>query len=146
MATGPSSPKALLQGRGTLGGVGGRMMAGEHFPHPRTVPEPMPGDFVQAHRVGKDFRFGDPHRQHLADVRPGDRVEVQAMADEAFHIDMTIQHHRGVEVGSGQRQQMGSLAFVALLRRFLEVAEHAHVGDPAIDVYPKPVERSRTAK
>ena len=89
----------------------------------------MAGDFVEADRVDDDFALGDAHRQHLADVRPGHGVEVQPMGDEAFDVDVAIDDQGRVEVAGGQRQQLRPFAFVAVARRFLEVAQDARIGD-----------------
>ena len=69
----------------------------------------MPGDLVQADRVDDHFVLGDAHGQHLADVRPRHRVEVQAMGDVALDVDVAIDDQGGVEVAGGQRQQVGPL-------------------------------------
>ena len=91
--------------------------------------ERMPGDFLQADRVDDDFAFGDAHGQHLADVRPGHGVKIASMGDVAFDVDVAIDDQGGVEVAAWQRQQVRLFALVTLQRRFLEVAQHALVGD-----------------
>jgi hypothetical protein len=89
----------------------------------------MTGDVLDAGRVDDDFLVGDAHRQHLADERPRHRVEVQAIGDVAFDVDVAIKDQGGIEVGSRQRHQLRLFALPALERRFLEVTQTAHVGD-----------------
>ena len=98
--------EALAQEQGTLVRIAGRMMSLEFLPCPgrRAGHQPMPGDFVQADRVDDDFALGDTDRQHLADVRPRHRIEVQAMGDIALDVDVAINDQGGVEVAGWQRQ------------------------------------------
>ena len=65
----------------------------------------------------------DAHRQHLADVRPGHRIEVQPIGDEALDVDVAIDDQGRVEVAGRQRQQVRLFAGMPLQRRFLEVAQ-----------------------
>ena len=89
----------------------------------------MPGNLFQADRIDDDLVRDDAHRQHLADVRPRHRVEVQPIGDEAFDVDMAIDDQGRVEVAGRQRQQVRLLALMTLERRFLEVAQDTHIGD-----------------
>ena len=57
---------------------------------------------------------GDAHRQHLADVRPRHRVEVEPMGDVALDVDVAIDDQGRVEVAGRQRQQVRLFAFMAL--------------------------------
>ena len=89
----------------------------------------MPGNLVQADRVDDDFLLGDTHRQHLADMGPRHRVEVQAVGDEALDVDMAVHDQGRVEVAGGQRQQLRLLALMPLQRRFVKVTQAADVGN-----------------
>ena len=51
------------------------------------------------------------------------------MGDVALDVDVAIDDQGGVEVAGRQRQQVRLFAFMALQRRFLEVAQDADVGD-----------------
>ena len=114
-----------------LPGIVDGMMTLERLLHAglRAGHEPMTGDFLQADRVDDDLAVGDTDGEHLADVRPGDRVQVEPMRDEALDVDVAIDDQGGVKVAGGQRQEVWLFALMALQRRFLEVAQAAHVGD-----------------
>ena len=117
--------EALPQEPFALPGIVDGMMALERLLHAglRAGHEPMTGDFLQADRVDDDLAVGDTDGEHLADVRPGDRVQVEPMGDVALDVDVAIDDQGGVEVAGGQRQEVRLFALMALQRRFLEVAQ-----------------------
>ncbi len=123
--------ETLTQQQFALAGIVRGMMALDQLTHAglRAGHEHMAGDLFQADGVNDDFTLGDAHGEHLADVRPRHRVEVQTMADITFDVDVAIEYQGGIQVGTRQRHEVRPFAFIALQRRFLEVAQLTQVGD-----------------
>ena len=88
----------------------------------------MPGEHLQVRAVDDQFLFGDPQRQDLPQIAPGDRVEVLPVGHHPFRVDRAVDHLRRVVGFFGKRDQVGQFLGVQVDRPTLRLAMHAHVG------------------
>ena len=91
--------------------------------------EGMPGELVQLRTINNQLLLGDPQRQDLAEVPPGDRILVLAICHEAFAIDGTIDDLRRIIGLSGERDQVRPLLGVPIERAAVRLPMDPYVGD-----------------